>query len=172
MKKITTNGFPKSGNHALVKAVQLLGVPCEVTHIPFGGRVGAKHVFIKRDPRNVLCSWLRFNGHPVTPGMFITYFRRFHTLALVDEMAEFDGWLDDENTLVVAYEDLISSGVEMERIAAYLGVPYIAGAFEALPGMTRTWFAEHSDYRAIWTPEVEAAWVAEGGAELITRWGY
>lgn len=172
VKMVTTNGFPKSGNHALVKAVQLLGAPCEVNHIPFGSEVKDKHVFIKRDPRNVLCSWLRFNGQPVTPGMLITSFRRFQDRSLVEEMAEFEGWLTDSNTLVVAYEDLISSSAEMQRIADYLDTPYINGAFEALPGLTRTWFAEHSDYRAIWTPEVEAAWVAEGGPELLARWGY
>ena len=169
---VTTNGFPKSGNHALVKAVQLLGVPCDVAHITFGRPVEAKHVFIKRDPRNVLCSWLRFNGQPVTPGMFITAIRKFQDRPLVDEMAEFEGWLTDENTLVVSYEALISSATELERIADYLATPYIYGAFEALPGMTRTWFADHSDFRAIWTPEVEAVWQAEGGPELLKRWDY
>ncbi len=31
---ILTTGFPKSGTHALVKAVQLLGHPCQVDHMP------------------------------------------------------------------------------------------------------------------------------------------
>lgn len=166
---VTTNGFPKSGNHALVKAVQLLGQPCQVNHLPFGADVAAKHVFIKRDPRNVICSWLRFNGQPVTPGMFLTEFRKFQERSLVEEMADYEGWLDG---FVVCYEDLIASDAEMRRIADYLEIPYIEGAFEALPGMTRTWFAEHSDYTTIWTPDVEAAWVAEGGNELLARWGY
>lgn len=166
---VTTNGFPKSGNHALVKAVQLLGQPCRINHIPFGGEVGEKHIFIKRDPRNIVCSWLRFEGKPVTPGMFLTAFRDFMDRPLVDAMADYAGWLAG---FVVRYEDLIASDAELRRIADYLGVPYIDGAFEALPGLTRTWFAEHSDYRTIWTPEVEAAWGAEGGNELLTAWGY
>lgn len=168
---VTTTGFAKSGNHALVKAVQLLGQPCSVDHIEYAGPIG-QHVFIKRDPRNVVCSWLRFNGQPVTPGMFITAFRLFQTGALVDELAAYEGWLSDPGTLVVSYEDLTASDAEMRRIAAYLGVPYIEGAFADLEGLTATWFAQHSDYRTIWTPEVEAVWVAEGGPALLARWGY
>jgi len=169
---VTTNGFPKCGNHALVKAIQLLGQPCVVEHLPFGEVVSDKHLFVKRDPRNVLCSWLRFNGYAVTPGMFITSFRHFQSASLVEEMAAFEGWLSDPNTLIVRYEDLIADDEELRTIAAYLDTPYIEGAFEALPGLTRTWFAQHSDYTTIWTPNVEAVWIGEGGLELLARWGY
>lgn len=169
---VITNGFPKSGNHALVKAVQLLGLPCQVNHIPFGADLDSSHTFIKRDPRNIVCSWLRFYGKPVTPGMFIAAFRDFGGKPLVEAMAEYEGWLSDCLTHVVKYEELIASDAVMREIAVNLGFPYIDGAFEALPGMTRTWFAEHSDYRTIWTPEVEAVWAAEGGPELLARWGY
>lgn len=169
---VTANGFPKSGNHALVKALQLLGQPCAVNHLPFGEQVAEKHVFIKRDPRNVICSWLRFRGQPVTAGMFLTVFRRFQERSLIDEMADYEGWLSDPATLVVRYEGLIESDAAMHSIAEYLGVPYLAGAFEALPGMTRTWYADHSDYQTIWMPEVESAWNAEGGPDLLARWGY
>lgn len=169
---VTTNGFPKSGNHALVKAAQLLGQPCEVNHLPFGEPVEEKHVFIKRDPRNVLCSWLRFNGQPVTPGMFITAFRDFSGQSLIAAMAKYEGWLNDPSAQVVRYEDLIANDSCLRDIAAYLETDYLDGAFENLPGMTRTWYADHSDYRTIWTPEVEAVWNAEGGQELLARWGY
>lgn len=169
---VTTNGFSKSGNHALVKAVQLLGQPCEVNHIPFGEVIEGKHIFIKRDPRNVICSWLRFNGRPVTPGMFITAFRLFQTASLNDEMAEYEGWLSDTSAHVVRYEDLISDDSCIRGIATFLEIPYLAGAFENLPGLTRTYYPDHSDYRAIWSPEVEAVWSAEGGPELLARWGY
>lgn len=168
---VTTSGFAKAGNHALVKAVQLLGQPCEVTHVAYVGPIG-QHVFIKRDPRNIVCSWLRFNGQPVTQGMFLTAFRKFQYASLVDEMAAFEGWLTDPQTLVVSYESLVASDVEMRRIAEYLGVPYLDDAFSELEGLTATWFAEHSDYRTLWSPEVEAAWAAEGGNDLLNRWGY
>jgi hypothetical protein len=164
-----TNGFPKSGNHALVKALQLLGQPCQVNHIKYGEDVGCQHIFIKRDPRNVICSWLRFNGQQVTPGVFLTAFRKFQERSLIEEMADYEGWLSG---FVVRYEDLISSDAEMRRIADHLEIPYLEGAFESLPGMTRTWFADHSDYMAIWTADVETVWVAEGGNDLLARWGY
>lgn len=168
---VTTSGFAKAGNHALVKAVQLLGSPCIVEHIEYAGPIGL-HIFIKRDPRNIVCSWLRFNGRPVTPGMFITALRLFQHASLVEELAAYEGWLTDPQTLVVSYEALIASDAEMRRIAAYLDVPYLDDAFSELEGLTSTWFAQHSDYRAIWSPEVEAVWAAEGGNELLARWGY
>lgn len=169
---VATNGFPKSGNHALVKAVQLLGVPCGVDHIPYSASVSSKNIFIKRDPRNVICSWLRFTGNPVTPGMFISAFRHFQSKSLVLELAEYEGWLLDEQTLVVSYEALVANDQELRRIAAYLNTPYIDGAFENLPGMTATWFPIQSNYSDIWTNELETVWNSEGGPELLKRWGY
>jgi hypothetical protein len=169
---VTTNGFPKSGNHALVKAVQLLGVPCSVNHLPFGEAVEDKHIFIKRDPRNIVCSWLRFQGMPVTAGMFITGLKKFQDKSFAEELSKYAGWLAAQNTLIVKYENLIQDATELNRIAAFLDVPYIEGAFENLPMMTRTWFADHSDFNRIWSPEVEAAWAEIGGAELLAQWGY
>lgn len=169
---VIANGFPKHGNHALVKGLQLLGVPCQVNHIPCAEGVAGRHVFIKRDPRNALCSWLRFVGRPVTPGMFITAFRDFDGRPLVAAMAEYEGWLADAGTLVIRYEDLIADSAVLRDISRTLETPYIDGAFEALPGLTRTWNADHSDYRAIWTADVEAVWAAEGGPDLLARWGY
>lgn len=169
---VTTNGFPKSGNHALVKGLQLLGVPCSVNHIPFGEPVAGRHVFIKRDPRNVVCSWLRFNRQQVTPGLFIALLRKFIDRPLAEEMAAYQGWLTAPGTLVVRYEDLIASDAELRRIASHLGVPYIAGAWEALPRLTYSWRWPHSDYADVWTPEVAAVWQAEGGPALRQAWGY
>lgn len=173
MEKVTPNGFPKHGNHPLVKGLQLLGVPCQVHHIPFGHPVEGRHIFIKRDPRNALVAWLRMREMPETPGIFITAFRRFQERSLVEEMAEYEAWQRDPDTLVVRYEYLIADADELKRIAAFLGIPYIDGAFENLPGMTRTWTGpNHSDYRAIWTPEVESVWAEEGGNQLLAAWGY
>ena len=169
---VTANGFPKSGNHALVKAMQLLCIDCQIHHLPFGSPVAEKYVFIKRDPRNVLCSWLRFNGQEVTPTRFLGAFRRFQTRPLIEELADYEGWLTDRKTLIVRYEDLISDNTEMSRIAGFIEVPYVDGAFEELPGMTRTWFDNHSNFMNIWTPEVAAVWADEGGNELLKRWGY
>ena len=169
---ITTSGFPKSGTHALAKACQLLGLPCRPQHIAFGTKVKGRHLFIKRDPRDVLVSWLRFVGQPVTPGMVITAFRQFQSRPLVEEMAEFSGWLDDPDTMVVRYENLIRDDAEMRRIAQHVGVPYLNGAWQALPGLTYSWRQPHSDWGPVWTPEVDAVWRAESGLELLRAWGY
>lgn len=169
---VTTSGFPKSGCHALAKACQLLGQPCRPLHLPYFSVPHGPHIFIKRDPRNILVSWLRFSEQPVTPGMAITAFRRFQTRPLVDEMAEYQGWLTDPGTLVVRYEDLIADDAEMRRIADHLGVPYIDGAWASLPRLTYSWRWPHSTWQAVWTPEVDAVWQSEGGPELMAAWGY
>ena len=169
---VTANGFPKSGNHALVKGLQLLGVPCQVNHIPAGDAITGRHVFIKRDPRNVVVSWLRFRHQQVTPGLFIAALRRFSERLFAQELAAYAPWLQDPATLVVRFEDLIQDDAELRRIAAWLGVPYIAGAWDALPRLTYTWRWPHSDYSQVWTPEVQAAWNAEGGLGLLAEWGY
>lgn len=171
---LTTHGFPKSGTHALVKACQLLGVPCEVHHLTYAQGLPegtTKDIFIVRDPRNVVVSWLRMHGQPVTPGTFLAAFRKFHTDSLVNEMAAYEPWIV-QSYHVARYEALIANRSEMIDIADYLDVPYIEGAWEQLPGMTRTWNAEPSDYRSVWSPDVEAAWKAEGGRTLVEDWGY
>ncbi len=60
----------------------------------------------------------------------------------------------------------------MRRIAQHVGVPYLNGAWQALPGLTYSWRQPHSDWAAVWTPEVDAVWQAEGGPELLRAWGY
>lgn len=174
-------GFPKHGNHALVKALQLLGCPARVRHIPWAEESAyrdAPRVFIMRDPRDAIISMLRMHRHPVTPGMFLTWFRAWRTddgpegVPLALAMAEYEGWLTDPDTLVVRFEDLKADSQALRRIAAHIGVPYLEGAWESLPGLTRTWNDTPSDYRIIWTPEIEAAWNAEGGSALLARWGY
>lgn len=173
MEKVTANGFSKHGNHPLVKALQLLGVDCQVHHIPYGDPVEGRHVFIKRDPRNALIAKLRMLGKAETAENFISAYREFDGRPLIAAMAEFEGWLSDPDTYVVRYEDLIASDACMRSLADHLQVDYIEGSFEDLPGMTRTWTGpNHSDYSTIWTPEVEAVWAAKGGPELLARWGY
>jgi hypothetical protein len=176
VKEVFATGFYKSGNHALVKALQLLGCPCKVDHQPFSESwalwPGAR-VFIARDPRNVLVSWVRHQGQPVTTGMLIAYARDFEAgQTIAQAMQPYEGWLADAGTLLVRYEALVASDAEMRRIASHVGVDYIDDSWRWLPGMTRTWNKERSDYRAVWTPQVDRAWQQVGGQELLQRWGY
>lgn len=177
--KITTSGHPKSGCHLLTKAVQLLGVNCGVEHLECPVTVlpsmfeDGKHVFIKRDPRNVVISWLRFHGRPATRGMFMTALSDFYQgRTLAESFARYEGWLDDPHTLVIRFEDLSTEKSELVRIAEYLNVPYLDDAWPALPGGTMSWSGKHSDYREIWTPQVERAWDQAGGGALLKRWRY
>lgn len=170
--ELTINGFPKSGNHALAKAVQLLGIPCEVDHIEYGNAVNNKHIFIKRDPRNIVCSWIRFIGKPVTDGMFITALRKFQAEDFFTEIGKFTGWLNDENTLVIKYEDLVANDIEIKRISEYLNIPFLDSAFKNLPSDTKTWCSVHSDYRDIWNEHTERVWTEIGGEIILTNWGY
>lgn len=172
--KVFANGFPKHGNHALVKALQLLGVVCDVNHEPYSpaARRGLPAVFVKRDPRTALVSWLRFEAKPVTQGMFLSKMRFLATAPLFDELAAYEGWLTDANTIVVRYEDLIASDAALRELAQRLGVPFLEDAFENLPGATRTWNVTPSSYAPIWTPTVQAAWSEAGGDEVLRRWGY
>ena len=135
----------------------------------------AHHIHIRRDPRNVLMSMLRYTKRTVSPGTFLTAFRSFElsgSTSLVDQMAGYEPWLSDPDTLNIKYEDLVSSDAVMRAIATHIGVPYLDGAFEDLPGWTITWNDVPSDYTEVWTPLVQEAWAAEGGNELLERWGY
>jgi len=173
--KIICNGFPKAGNHALQKAVELLGQPASVNHISFTEGISKDidlHLHIIRDPRNIVISWLRHNDESVTPGMFISRFRKFQSKSLVEEMAEYEGWLTDTRTIIIRYENLVTDINVMKDLATYMEVPYLAGAWEELPGLTRTWNAIKSDYNTVWTDDIQNVWVEEGGPGLLTRWGY
>lgn len=178
---VSTHGFPKSGTHALAKACQLLGVPCDVDHRPHatGLPTDATHsVFIKRDPRNLIVAKLRDPGsrQSVTPGTFLATFRRFQTASLRRELAAFEAWQTDPRVLCVRYENLVASPLTLEDIARHLGIDWpvveVHKAWQRLPGFTRTWNAEPSDYRAVWNDVVDRAWRHEGGPELLARWGY
>lgn len=173
--KILCNGFPKTGNHALQKAIELLGQPVSVNHIPFTEGIDADidlHLHVIRDPRDIVVSWLRHNSESVTPGLFISRFRKFQFKSLIEEMADYEGWLTDPRTIIIRYENLVTDIHVMEDIATFMNVPYLNGAWEELPGLTRTWNAVKSDHKSIWTSDVQKVWADEGGNELLKRWGY
>lgn len=171
-----TNGFPKSGNHALAKAVQLLGVNCQVDHFPWEDHwsmTSVPRIFIKRDPRNIVLSWLTHKKIPHTPYNFIKCLRNFDNQGdLITQLATYEGWLHDPQTLQIAYEDLISNEKCMQQIAEYLNVPYTPKLWDYLPGMTWSWTDNHADFTTIWNSRIEKAWNQEGGDKLLTRWGY
>jgi hypothetical protein len=172
---IQISGFPKSGNHLLKKACELLGVTTsEVDHIPYADGLPdgtTQHLFIRRDPRHVVISMLNFQGIAVTDASFLAMVDSFNGDTLVNGLNAYAGWLTDANTFVTSFEALQSSPAEMQRMAAYLGVFY-PGNFSQLEGLTLTYTSSHADYTTIWTPDLESQWNSRGGAELLTAWGY
>ena len=167
------NACPKHGTHALQKAVELLGQPAgEVHHIPFGESlpVGTtKHLYIYRDPRNAILSWMRWDGKEITDGMLMAAIRGPKYLPATRQYA---GWLSDRDTYKVRYESLVADDAIMRDLAEFLGVPYLDSAHPNLPGLTRTWRSDHSDFTKIWTPAVAACWSEAGGDDLVKKFGY
>ena len=151
------------GSRRLLAVTEVVGME--------GSVVTTQDIFVSRDPRTIGTSKLREEGQPAPPGMFLQKFRRFRDRSLRAELADYAPWLRQAGWRV-RYEALVTSATTMEGLALYLGVPYVAGAFDELPGLTRTWTGQPSDYRTIWTPEVEHAWNHEGGLELLKVWGY
>ena len=179
-KLVFAHGFMKSGNHALIKALKLLGFWTAPVHIPFGTAIptGYTHnIFIKRDPRNIMLSVMRIFKDASTPEALITSCKDLDyggesTKDFFELLDKWSGWLTDPNTFVVKFEDLIASDAEMKRIAKYLKVPYKVGSFEKLPGDTATWNEEHTDYKDVWTQEVQDLWSSDAGTSLLIKWGY
>ena len=164
------NGPPKMGNHGLWKACELLGIATSgVQHTPWSDAELPAEVglFIRRDPRNALISWVRWRGMPVTQGTVIGAMAEYLPM-----LAQYEGWLTDPRVLVVSYEALIADDAQMRAIAAHVGVPYLDDAWPALPGHTLTWTGRYSDHREVWTRAIDKAWAEAGGPGLLARWGY
>jgi hypothetical protein len=160
---ILVNGIPKSGTHALLKAVQLLGIPDDAVrleHLPFGLLPDGvnKHIYIIRHPRNVLVSYCRWQNRPVAAGMLIGFMRSFEGKSFADYWQTFSGWMTDPATFVVRYEALLANSAVIAKIAAYLGVPCLVDAFANIPGLTPTWTGAPSDWSTVWNRDIDAEW--------------
>ena len=182
---IICNGIPKHGTHALLKAVELLGVPVAWGSFPGavlehriydGVPVDGKHIFIIRNPKDAFISWMRHHSMPLIEGMIISRLQNMQqdfNGAYFNYCNCFTGWLNDKNTLVIRLEDLISdNGKTIKRIAEYLKVPYQKDAFINLPGHTVTWNPERSDHTKYWTNRIEKVWEDTRCNELSEALGY
>lgn len=169
------NGIPKGGTHALMKAVELLGVPMAPGYGLMDRRLyaeahkGPGGVFIYRHPRDCLVSRVRMEREGVvTQGFLIA---RMHDL--YSEWMGFLPFLSDPEILAVRLEDLRGDGGEtIRRIAEHIGKPYLQDAYDNLPGMTYSWNEVPSRWQDHWTPEVDAGWVKERGPEVEKAFGY
>lgn len=186
---VLINSIPKSGTHALARAVELLGIPylgyltderegdgARIVHLPPGAMdmAGRKHLFIFRDPRNVVLSSLRRTGKPLTQGTIISETRAFQGgRSFYDQARPYLGWFSDPAIHAVRFESLLSDGgVTVAGIAAVLGVMAFDDCYPNIIGPTETYTGKLSDWRNYWTPAIEEVWQAEGGADIQRAFGY
>ena len=176
MEKILCNGIPKSGTHALVKTVQLLGVSNTrhghyslPEHTPEG-----VHLFVVRNPKDMMVSWCRMQKGECNTGFLIGSFKQYYNnKSIVEVFNDFAHWLTNDTVFTVCYEDLISDGgLEIARIAEHLGIPMVRDAYANLPGMTFTWTDTPSHWEDYWNVQVQDAWVDAGGLEIERVYGY
>lgn len=167
---IVCNGSPKTGTHLLLKAVYLfggVGFSASHAHKSFGCRILGKHLHIKRNPRNVLLSWVRFSGNELKTHNIISEIDH-----IIKEMTTYKGWLDDGETLNVSFELLLSDKKELERVSGFLGLPLVDDHFSLLWGGTRTFTNNLIKWKDHWNDEINEVWVKAGGLELEKDFGY
>lgn len=170
---VLCNGIPKSGTHALVRAVQLLGCETEHVHTPYSDKASGKQILITRNPKNTLISWLRFTGEKVTQGFLMGLFKSYDGYPLYDSYARYQPYQEDKDTLIVRFEELFSDGgSSLERVADFIGVPLLDDAYDNIEGLTLTYTGKLSDWRDHWSDLVEAAWIEARGDEVEKLWSY
>lgn len=182
---ILINGIPKHGTHALLKAVELLGVPvkygnhpgAELVHmINEGEPVESKHIFIVRHPKNAFISWMRHYNLPLTSGMLQSRLQNMQEPEgnYLDFCQKFLDWMVCPDTLVIKFEDLISDQATITKITKYLDVPDQPDVIQNLPGHTLTWTGQLSNHETLdaWDDGVETVWKNIGGEYLMETLGY
>ena len=167
---IVCNGASKTGTHLLLKAVYLFGsVGFTATHAhkKYGSKIYGKHIHIKRNPRNVLISWLRFTGQDLTDKNLLRNMPH-----VINEMNEYLGWLNDKDTLNVSFENLLTDEKEIKRISDFIEVPLSADHFRKLWGDTPTFTNSLSNWRESFSDKIKKEWGLMGGHELERLLGY
>ncbi len=169
--RIVVNGIPKSGTHALLKALDLnrqkVGARyAQHGHFPYPevDTVHNQHLFIVRNPRNCIISSVRMDKLEVNEASILD--KIFHFGSGMDFQGYSDTyapWLVEPNTHVLTYEGLMSDITVLQGVCKFVGIPYIDGSFEAFP---LTWTLTHnpiaSNWKDYWTPNIDAVWQEHG----------
>ena len=176
MTKCIIVGIPKSGTHALQKAVRELG--CDASehlhtcnyHLAENNKVA----YVLRNPRNVLISAMRYKNHQmrgwkdtITDEKLIELFFEFFNCSMPGVYVSYEKWLTSK-AHVVRFEGLVDRS-EIPGLAAFLGVPNKPIALE---GGTYTWTGELSEWDKFWTPGIDKVWKEEGMVEIERGLGY
>lgn len=151
---IYANGIKKSGTHLLQKYLKTLGKESVVHHAAYREiEHDAEHHFIVRDPRNVICSWVRWRGRPVNEETIIEAIETFQDgFSFVKYCQRFVPWLTDKETTLHCFE--------------------LLSAIPSLHGGTPTYTANLVDWSLSWTDAVDIEWRAKGCADLQLAMGY
>lgn len=195
--RVYCSGGPKSGTHALMKAVRLLLPKADIVHdhacVPAPD--GCKQILILRNPKDCVVSWAR-RPNQVPPKDFTSDLLIqcitpgggendegfwWHRMGSMHEYAERIRDLaagDHYPMYTMHYEDLIEyTAWEFDNIAVYgLSLSgWNCDVWEKLLGDTASWVeGPRSDWTrcAEWTEKVEEVWVAQRGPEVCELLGY
>lgn len=173
--KFAITGIPKSGNHALKKACRMLKHDMDVGHLTYEERKpDHTYICIVRDPRNVLLSWMRFVEKPITlPWIKESLLSPVFQHTLLEWHIKCLPWLSDPVVKVIRFEDLLASSTGIKKLANYLGEKCPPHAFKIVTsGGTATFNKRHSDWKEIWTSEIEETWNAAGGEWMLANYNY
>ncbi|MCK8137771.1 hypothetical protein [Pseudoalteromonas sp. 2CM28B] len=132
---------------------------------------GNKHLFIYRDARNLALSWLRHRNREdstiavstknliklIKGGMF--------GVSIPDFYSGFINWIADPKTFVISFEEITSGNYSFSKLETFLEVP--AGSIDnSIFANSSTKNKVHSNWKDLWSDDVEAAWVEAGGISL------
>lgn len=176
MVDCTIVGIPKSGTHALQKAVRELGCNASehlhTANYHLAERQKVAYVF--RNPRNVLLSALRYRNHQrrgwedtITEDKLIDCFFDFFNASLPGVYRSYEKWLTSK-AHVVRFESLLDR-TAIPSLAQFLDVPFKQIELE---GGTYTWTGALSDWRQYWADGIDKVWFEEGMGEIELSLGY
>ena len=165
------NGSPKTGTHLLLKVVRMFGGRCVLAvhrHDVAIDSIEHQHIHIIRCPRNALISYLRMQNIEPLRSNIIKEMPRF-----IEEYQDYLHYLDDDNTLNVRFESLLSDPNELDKIAVFLNKPLVEDHFNNMVGGTATYNETSSNYKEFWLhSKISRKWIEFGGGMLEGKLGY
>jgi len=191
-RRVCVTGIPKSGTHALLKAVEMMGVPVGEgkahidvetlpaepghvyhCHIPPQELPGdCRTIVMLREPRNALVSYARFRYGVVTAGNLRLSLLDFFDFSFPEWLRKFIDYRESE-CLPIRFDDLLTDGGEsVERIGKYIDAFDTTDVYKNINGQTVTYTGRLSNWQDHWTQRLEKEWRDTGCADLAGRYGY